>query len=510
MFSVGFDQLRVATHWVQEGIFTRKDKVPLVLAILALFLVAVPLDILQLVCALIGALLYALFTVPVSPRLTRPRGKSLKTKTLDDDRGTPVPSSPAAVTAPPSKPSKATAVPIKAPTFATTDFDTQVDELISRITPTASCHRAVEEITSVIRQKVQTFIPELEVMGFASGDLRGGHAYGVAVPEVDIVANISPTDLTTRLQGRLSQMSRQRTFSVNRLDMRKMQKSAIRVCTSLLISSGFKFRRSCFRSEEPKVTLLAPASMVTSNVAIPIDFSINNTTPLYNMALLTECGQMDLRAKSLILLVKRWAKDRGVCHASQGHLPPYAWSLLAIYFLQVGVVEADGGLPLPALDAFAVSSGLMTADADGQASSKVKGASRRPASKPQKKTMGDLFRDFVRFYNRSFDWRKEAISVRLGKRAPPNLSLDIHIVLNDDGTTAVAPIIEDPFNSHQNIGCCTTASSLERFMEEFDRADTLLTRGGTSLTQLLEPWRPAEYACEKHEDVGRGEDDVND
>ena len=28
-----------------------------------------------------------------------------------------------------------------------------------------------------------------------------------------------------------------------------------------------------------------------------------------------------------------------------------------------------------------------------------------------------------RFYNREFDWRKEAISVRLGKRAPPDLTL---------------------------------------------------------------------------------------
>merc|ERR1719478_1543945 len=122
----------------------------------------------------------------------------------------------------------------------------------------------------------------------------------------------------------------------------------------------------------------------------------------------------------------------------------------------------------------------------------MKSASGRPVSSAQKKTMGDLFRDFVRFYNREFDWRKEAVSVRLGKRAPPNLSLDIHIVLNHDGSTAVSPIIEDPFNSKKNLGCCTNASSLQRFMEELDRADTLLARG-TSLTELLEPWRPPEH-----------------
>lgn len=501
MFSTGLNQLRVATQGAQKGIFTKNEKVPLVLALLAIFLLVAPLGILELACVLVGALVYAVFTMPVvSQRSTRTKEKSfkLKTDTLDDCREIRPPSSPAVVVPP-----KPTAVPIKAPTFEASDFNAQVDELVIRISPTASCHRAVEELTSVCRQKMQSLIPEVEVMGFATGNLQGGTAYGVAVPEVDIVANVSPTDLTKRLQGRLSDASRHRTFAISRLDTRKLQKSAIRVCTSLLVSVGFKFRRSSFRSEEPKVTLLAPASLGASKVAIPVDFSINNSTPLYNMALLTECGQMDPRAKSLIILVKRWAKDRGICHASKGHLPPYAWSLLAIYFLQAGVVEEDGGLPLPALDDFAVSSGLMKGGE--QSSSTVKSSSTRSA-RAQKRTMGDLFKDFVRFYNREFDWRKEAVSVRLGKRSPPNLSLDIHIVINDDGTTAVSPIIEDPFDSSRNLGGCTNATSLQRFLEELDRADTLVTRG-TSLTQLLEPWRPPEHSCENQENPDGGEED---
>merc|ERR1719277_329345 len=71
---------------------------------------------------------------------------------------------------------------------------------------------------------------------------------------------------------------------------------------------------------------------------------------------MTECGRIDPRTKALILLVKRWAKDRGVCHAAKGHLSPYAWTLMVIYFLQVGV-EDEGPL-LPPLSGFAVSSGL--------------------------------------------------------------------------------------------------------------------------------------------------------
>ena len=39
--------------------------------------------------------------------------------------------------------------------------------------------------------------------------------------------------------------------------------------------------------------------------------------------------------QDLVLLVKRWAKHRGICHAAKGHLPPYAWSILCLHFLQV-------------------------------------------------------------------------------------------------------------------------------------------------------------------------------
>jgi DNA polymerase sigma len=46
--------------------------------------------------------------------------------------------------------------------------------------------------------------------------------------------------------------------------------------------------------------------------------------------------QLNPMAAELILLVRRWAKDRGVSHAAKGHLSPYGWMLLAIFYLQVG------------------------------------------------------------------------------------------------------------------------------------------------------------------------------
>merc|ERR1719169_332223 len=137
----------------------------------------------------------------------------------------------------------------------------------------------------------------------------------MCVPEVDLVVSINPDALPGQLQGRLSRTG---GASTAQLDARKVQKSAIRACTDKLVSAcGFKFRRSAFRGQEPKVTLLAPASLGLSSDSIAIDFSVNVVTPFYNAALLTECGRMDSRAKELILLVKRWAKDRGICHVAK-------------------------------------------------------------------------------------------------------------------------------------------------------------------------------------------------
>lgn len=386
-------------------------------------------------------------------------------------------------------------MPIMAPVFAGAGWEAEVGELLGQITPTAESDKIVQQLAHVVKLTIRRTIPEVEVMGFASGDLARGKAFGVAVPDVDIVINVSPSVLVARLQGRLSQG---RT-TVTNLDSRRLQKSAIRVCTDKLVTQGgFKFRRSAFRGQEPKVTLLAPASLGIFDVAVPVDFTVNSLTPLYNAALLTECGQIDARAKALILLVKRWSKDRGICHAAKGHLPPYLWSLLTIYYLQLGV-PGEGAI-LPPLEAFEVSSGLMKcaqAVASGGDAAVPRPKWRTPVHSVQT-PVGELFKGFMIFYSRQFDWRNEAVSVRRGRRAPPDLRLPLHIILHDDGcTTEVGPSIEDPFDGTNNLGTCMTAGSIARLREELRRADMLCSSGG-SLSQLLEPWIPPEHDASEH------------
>mmetsp|Transcript_27639 Transcript_27639/g.44426 ORF Transcript_27639/g.44426 Transcript_27639/m.44426 type:complete len:512 (+) Transcript_27639:117-1652(+) len=372
-------------------------------------------------------------------------------------------------------------VPILAPKFESVGFDAEVNELVNQLAPSDEENVGVDKLAKYVKEILQAVLPEVDVTGFAHGSLKRGTAFGVAVPEVDIVANATP--------AMLAQAMRQRKCNgrPQNIDARKLQKSVIRACTEQLVSSGgLKFRRSAFRGDEPRVTLLVTPPLGFFPDPIPVDFSVNSVTPFYTAALLTESGNMEWRAKALMLFVKRWAKDRGICHVAKGHLSPYMWSLLVMYFLQV----RDDGPLLPPLANFAISSGLLpqspttppsdctAADVSGDADGNL--------------SIGELFNEFVTFYCKHFDFRNEVVCVRLGRRAPPDSQLPLHVVLDANGNQCqLVPAIEDPFNQKSNLSTLMNAMSLERLHQELRRA-VELCEGGASLTALLAPWAPPE------------------
>lgn len=371
------------------------------------------------------------------------------------------------------------ASPIQAPKFECVAWDLQVLELLQQITPSAEDDKIVAKIASLVKQVIKHMFPGVEVVGFTSGDLARKKAFAVAVPDVDIVANVNPALLAEQLATRLGPFH-------GALDPKKLQKSAIRLCTDKLVcGAGFKFRRSAFRGDEPKVTLLVPMSLGLGVDAIPINFSVNAVTPLHNAALLTECGLLENRAKELILLVKRWAKDRGIAHCAKGHLSPYEWALLCIFFLQAGM--PDGESLLPNLSGFKKVSCLMRRGAN------------LPATSPtgSNKNIADLFREFMHFYCKIFDWENEAISIWKGKRGSANLSMKLHIIVDEQTkATIVGPSVEDPFDGISNLAEGITGSSFSRLREELDRAYNICSSDDCSLAVLLEPWAPVDVAIQ--------------
>eukprot|EP00933_Yihiella_yeosuensis_P082484 TRINITY_DN96388_c0_g1_i1.p1 TRINITY_DN96388_c0_g1~~TRINITY_DN96388_c0_g1_i1.p1 ORF type:complete len:509 (-),score=126.17 TRINITY_DN96388_c0_g1_i1:111-1637(-) len=478
----------------------------LLLVIVVLLCLLAPLDLAQLIFALIGAVAYYGFQVlqrgtlwdetklkgkkispPGSPRVSAKRREQTTAwpkKVVRQDSGN---LRQKASRQPEKENGKDPAVaaqlkpssfPIPAPAFSAKDFNGQVAELLSQIMPTAESHKAVKKLAQAVKVYLLGILPEAQVLGFAHADLSRGKAFGVAVPDVDIVITVNQDALQKRCGSSKPSITR----SPEKPEPRKLQKTSLRLCTDALVNAGgFKFRRSAFRGDEPKVTLLAPATFGLMAEAVPLDLSVNAAAPIHNAALLAECGNIDMKAKELIILVRRWVKDRGICHSPKGFLTPYIWSLLAVYFLQVDEEFAI----LPPLEEFEGLDVFMP----GNRSSKSPQAASRLAKDEKSKDVAKMLRSFFEFYA-NFDWKNENICALRGKREKPPLSLPVHIIENKDGTTEAAPYIEDPFAPKVNLGACMAEWSFMRTREELTRAKAILDKESPSLSELLEPWTP--------------------
>lgn len=358
-----------------------------------------------------------------------------------------------------------TVMPVAAPVFQSTTWDAEVNELLLQITPTAACEEQVAQIGGIVKRSIQSIFPDADVQNFVWGNLKGGKAFGVAVPDVEIVADICPKVLADYMQS----AGRAQSGTAAEHDLRQVKKCAIRACTDRMASmSGLKFRRSAFTGEEPKVTFLAPTNLGIADTSVPFDFSVNSSKSMQMLQLLTDCDKNDGRAKQLILLVRRWAKDRGICFAPKGHFSPYIWSILAIFYMQAG----SSGHRLPPFE------------------SATNGKSKkRRQNKADENSVSDLLSGFFRFYAVEFDWSTESIAIRAGKRGVPTSSVAVTLVKEHGKRSVFGPSIEDPFMAGDNLASGMTAVSLARLKEELARSHELCSAGG-SLSTLLEPWVP--------------------
>eukprot|EP00927_Polykrikos_kofoidii_P002501 TRINITY_DN10994_c0_g2_i1.p1 TRINITY_DN10994_c0_g2~~TRINITY_DN10994_c0_g2_i1.p1 ORF type:complete len:516 (-),score=64.41 TRINITY_DN10994_c0_g2_i1:156-1574(-) len=361
--------------------------------------------------------------------------------------------------------------PVSAPSFVVEDFDEQVRDLVGRIVPSAEGDIIVQKLVCAVRRALVNLFPESEITGFVSGDVSRRTAFAVAIPPIDIVLKMTPAAMADKLR---------QVFELGERDLRM---TALKVCTDALITGGgFRFRRSAFKNREPKVTLLAPASMGIHSNGVALNFSINTASAIHSVALLAESGQIDARAGELILLVRRWAKDRGISHDAKRHLCPYAWTILTIYFLQVSTSEMDPILP-------ALTEIKLSSEYPGRKfAHQQQGRAEQQNMRPQKPT-ASLLREFFKFY-KEFDWGKEGVAVRCGKRVPRGDFLPLRILLDENTSTIVAPSVADPFVPRQNLAIHMTILSIGRLHEELARADELCSRRA-SLSELFEPWVPA-------------------
>jgi DNA polymerase sigma len=72
----------------------------------------------------------------------------------------------------------------------------------------------------------------------------------------------------------------------------------------------------------------------TLDGSLNFDICFLNDIAVRNSLLLRDYTDVCPLSKSLIIAVKKWAKDHQICSAAEDRLSSYAWTLLAIFYLQ--------------------------------------------------------------------------------------------------------------------------------------------------------------------------------
>lgn len=358
---------------------------------------------------------------------------------------------------------KPSVCPVACPSFASADWEGQINEFLRELMPTDETGALARTIACAVQDSLRSAFPNVDVVGFAHGNPKSSKAFATAVPDIEIVARVPPELMVQGVGGRCADWS-------HAYDDKSRQKAVIRACTDQLAYGDFKFRRSAFKYEEPKVTLLAPATLES----MPFDFSVNALTPGRHASLLQECMKTDVRVWKLVLLVHRWARDRGISHAAKGHLTPYAWTLVVLFYLQVRG-KGEGALLPP----------FKLLPPHFQPEGKKSKAARKAAqlADAAQTPVATLFKEFMTFYATQFNWDSEVLSVEKASRVAPDMSVA------EWRRQAVGFQICDPFEPAANLGVLLSGDGHARLREELARAEAICSKDGL-LSQLLEPWSP--------------------
>lgn len=82
------------------------------------------------------------------------------------------------------------------------------------------------------------------------------------------------------------------------------------------------------------------------SLSLQIDISVNRQNSIHNTHLLMWYCRLEPRVQPFIQLIKLWAKQRGVCNPRNATLSSYAWTLLALHFLQRTCSPVVPALPI--------------------------------------------------------------------------------------------------------------------------------------------------------------------
>jgi DNA polymerase sigma len=178
-------------------------------------------------------------------------------------------------------------------------------------------------------------------------------------------------------------------------------------------------RRSKMTNVQELLRARVPIIKVSDPVSgFQIDLCLNNELVHHNTELLRTYGGLDPRVRPLALIVKYWAKRRGINETYRGTLSSYAYVIMLISFLQIqsppvlpclqrmqnGRVAADGEkLPVQHVE----SSNSTTCNVYFDRSVTI-------FDGDNKESIAELLIGFFRYFAFEFDYSRSVVSTRLG------------------------------------------------------------------------------------------------
>ena len=209
---------------------------------------------------------------------------------------------------------------------------------------------------------------------------------------------------------------------------------------------------------------------------IPVDISINNSLAIYNTDLLAKYTKIDSRVRPFILSVKYWALQRGLSSAVHGTFSSYAWTLIAIHFLQ--------NTNSPILPNLQKNDKAVTEIIEGiEYDVGLHENPKALLTSTNSSTVGELFVAFIDYLADSWKWEDNVISVRAGKllsrqekgwkHGKPQLNQAIQDNENRRLGIHCLPI-EDPFDHKHDLSRVLTPEGAYEIIDEIFRAKELL------------------------------------
>ncbi|CAM0947488.1 unnamed protein product [Alopecurus aequalis] len=217
--------------------------------------------------------------------------------------------------------------------------------------------------------------------------------------------------------------------------------------------------------------------MVDAGSGFSCDICVNNLFAVANTKLLKDYAQIDGRLLQLASIVKHWAKLRAVNETYRGTLSSYAYVLMCISFLQLREPPI-----LPCLQDIDPTFTMVVDGTECAYFDEVHHLHDFGAE--NKESIAELLWAFFHYWAFQHDYRKDVISIRMGKIISKKEKNWTTRVGNDRHLMC----IEDPFETGHDLGRVVDRQTITIIREEFERAAAVLQHDDDPCTALFKPY----------------------